>query len=91
MMLDNFRTAVNVLGADVQRAVDLCCTTPATIAGLRHLGTLEPGKRADLVLLSASLEVERTVVGGELAHSAAGAPPPAPPPGAGSGGEGASL
>jgi N-acetylglucosamine-6-phosphate deacetylase len=70
MMLDAFRTAVQILGADVGRAVDMCSTTPAKIAGLPHVGTLECGMRADLVLLSDSLNVQHTVVAGAIAHDA---------------------
>ena len=34
-----------------EQAVDLLCTTPARMFGLRDKGTIEPGKDADLVLL----------------------------------------
>eukprot|EP00930_Biecheleria_cincta_P087782 TRINITY_DN77014_c0_g1_i1.p1 TRINITY_DN77014_c0_g1~~TRINITY_DN77014_c0_g1_i1.p1 ORF type:complete len:457 (+),score=59.67 TRINITY_DN77014_c0_g1_i1:119-1489(+) len=69
MMLDAFRTAVNVLGVSIARAVDFCCCTPAAIAGLPHVGALRPGMRADLVLLNDDLEVEQVIVGGTVAHS----------------------
>eukprot|EP00929_Paragymnodinium_shiwhaense_P105121 TRINITY_DN70042_c0_g1_i1.p1 TRINITY_DN70042_c0_g1~~TRINITY_DN70042_c0_g1_i1.p1 ORF type:complete len:463 (+),score=68.55 TRINITY_DN70042_c0_g1_i1:61-1449(+) len=74
MMLDAFRTAVNVLGASLCRAVDMCCSTPASVAMLPHLGSLHVGKRADIVLLSDQLEVECVLVAGSVAHSARSPP-----------------
>jgi len=40
--------------------------TPATIIGLQDdLGSLTPGKRADLLFLDAGLEIRRVFVDGE--------------------------
>merc|ERR1711920_1049248 len=57
MMLNAFQTAVNVLGLSLQRAVDMCCCSPAKIARLPHTGSLHVGMRADMVLLNEKLEV----------------------------------
>jgi N-acetylglucosamine-6-phosphate deacetylase len=46
--------------------VRMASLTPARIAGWeREIGSLEPGKRADLLLLGADLGVERVWIGGE--------------------------
>jgi N-acetylglucosamine-6-phosphate deacetylase len=43
--------------------------TPATILGVEsELGSIEVGKRADLLLLDADLNVRRVWVGGEAVH-----------------------
>jgi N-acetylglucosamine-6-phosphate deacetylase len=40
--------------------------TPATILGLEHdFGSLEVGKRADVLVVNAQLEIRRVFVGGE--------------------------
>jgi N-acetylglucosamine-6-phosphate deacetylase len=40
--------------------------TPATILGLeRDFGSLEVGKRADVLVVNAQLEIRRVFVGGE--------------------------
>ena len=52
MMMDALRAAVDVLGMSLPQAVDMCASSPARIVDLGHIGTLEPGKRADLLLLS---------------------------------------
>ena len=44
------RAAIDVLGLSLPAAVDMCAGAPARIAGLTHVGTLEAGKRADLLL-----------------------------------------
>eukprot|EP00811_Abedinium_folium_P033820 NODE_6754_length_1642_cov_3.261386.p3 GENE.NODE_6754_length_1642_cov_3.261386~~NODE_6754_length_1642_cov_3.261386.p3 ORF type:complete len:276 (+),score=84.55 NODE_6754_length_1642_cov_3.261386:771-1598(+) len=68
MMVECFRTAVEILSLGLCRAVDLCSCTPAAVAGLGHIGVLRPGKRADFILLSSSLDIEKVFVGGTLAH-----------------------
>jgi N-acetylglucosamine-6-phosphate deacetylase len=70
MILDAFRTAVRALGTSLQRAVDMCSSTPAAVAGLTHIGSIQVGKRADLVLLNSNLEVEKVLVNGTVVHDA---------------------
>ena len=67
-LLDAFRSAANVLRLGLERAVDLCSTTPARVAGLGHVGAIEIGRRADLVLLSDDLDVRRVLVAGRVAY-----------------------
>lgn len=54
------------VGLDLPAAVRMASLTPATIIGLQDdLGSLTPGKRADLLLLDAGLEIRRVFVDGE--------------------------
>jgi N-acetylglucosamine-6-phosphate deacetylase len=72
-MIDLVRNAVESVGLDLESAVRRASLVPAAIAGVAHrFGTLEPGKEADLVLLSEKprLEVRLTLVGGEVIHDA---------------------
>ena len=48
----------------------MASTVPAARVGLSDRGSLAVGRRADLVLWSATLEVEATIVGGEVAFRA---------------------
>ncbi|MCC6217144.1 MAG: amidohydrolase [Polyangiaceae bacterium] len=76
---------------ELEEALALYTRTAAEVAGcLGAAGTLEAGKRADLVLLDRRLErgtlaearVATTVIGGRVVHGGlgAGAPPDGPPP-----------
>ena len=65
-----FRRLVNVHGRPLADAVAMCCTNPARIAGLKHVGTLEPGKRADMLLMDGALGLQRVIVAGIVAHDA---------------------
>jgi N-acetylglucosamine-6-phosphate deacetylase len=49
---------------DLQQAVRLATLNPARVAGVKHGGTLQAGAPADLVVLSASGEVRKTIVRG---------------------------
>ena len=59
------RTFAAQTSASLPEAVRTASLTPAERAGIaRECGSLEPGKRADVVVLSDELEVERVFVGG---------------------------
>ncbi|MGH2820824.1 MAG: N-acetylglucosamine-6-phosphate deacetylase [Actinomycetota bacterium] len=58
------------LGARVEEAVRSASATPASLLGLRDLGTLRPGAAADVVVLDSSLSVRRTLVEGEEVFAA---------------------
>lgn len=64
------RTMVSLGGARIEEALTMASTVPAARVGLLDRGTLAVGRRADLVLWSANLEVETTIVGGEVAFRA---------------------
>jgi N-acetylglucosamine-6-phosphate deacetylase len=56
------------VGLDRATAVRMATLTPATIVGLQHeIGSLAPGKRADLLFLDAGLNVTRVFLDGEQA------------------------
>ena len=50
---------------------------PARVAGLRHVGAIQVGRRADLLLLRADLSLHTTIVAGRMAYQA-GPQPTAP-------------
>lgn len=59
------RHMVTAAGVDVATAVRMASLTPAMILGLeREVGSIEVGKRADLVLLDDALRVRRVFVDG---------------------------
>lgn len=64
------RNMVNLAHAPLTDAVMMASETPARIVGLSDRGSLDAGKRADLVLLDEDLQVTRTVVNGNTVFSA---------------------
>ena len=61
------RNVVDHAGVAIEKAVAAASTTPARLLGLADRGAIEAGRRADLVALTPSLEVEAVWVGGNLA------------------------
>lgn len=60
------RTMHRAAGVPLPEVVRMTSLTPATILGLEaEIGSIEVGKRADLVVLDAGLEVQQVYVGGE--------------------------
>ena len=59
-------------GVDLPTAVRMASLTPAKIVGIEsEVGSLEPGKRADVVLLDPEVRVTRVWVDGcEVTHDA---------------------
>jgi N-acetylglucosamine-6-phosphate deacetylase len=62
-MIEAVRNLVE-LGAPLSAALAAASEVPARIAGRSDLGTLEPGARADVVVLDDSLGIERVVADG---------------------------
>ncbi len=60
------RNAMNFAGWDLRQAVQTATANPARVAGAENKGILKPGANADFVVLSASGEIQATVVGGEV-------------------------
>ncbi|MGA1269289.1 MAG: amidohydrolase family protein, partial [Gemmobacter sp.] len=57
--------------ADLPRAWAMISSKPAEILGLHDRGRIEPGLRADLVIVNAaSREIEATIAGGCVAYLA---------------------
>lgn len=67
--LEIFRNLVNVLGVARGSAACMLSEVPARIAGLTHLGRLEPNRRADFLVLSNDLQLDTTVIAGQIAFS----------------------
>lgn len=64
-----FQRLVRVLGLSVSDASRLCSSNPARVARLDHIvGTLERGKRADIVLLDSELNITTTIISGNVAY-----------------------
>jgi N-acetylglucosamine-6-phosphate deacetylase len=63
------RVMVTLGGARLEDALAMASTVPAALVGLAPTGRLAAGLDADLVLWSASLEVEAAIVRGEVAFS----------------------
>jgi N-acetylglucosamine-6-phosphate deacetylase len=77
------RNLVAFSGCSPDAAVHAASTAPASLLGDTIRGTLAPGARADLVLLTDDLQLVATVVGGEVLHDtrAAGGTPAGAEPG----------
>jgi N-acetylglucosamine-6-phosphate deacetylase len=57
--------------ADLPAVFRMASLTPAERAGVqRKVGSLEAGKRADVLLLNRRLKIESVVLGGQLRHQA---------------------
>ncbi|MFZ5917390.1 MAG: N-acetylglucosamine-6-phosphate deacetylase [Chloroflexota bacterium] len=68
--LQAFRNAVLKFGQSLVQASILCSRTPARVLGLKTKGHLAPGMDADIILLDAHLQLQATIVGGELLYEA---------------------
>lgn len=65
-LLDNVRSAVE-FGVPLADAVRAASLTPARVIGAQdRIGSIEPGKRADLILVDAALELKAVVLRGRL-------------------------
>jgi N-acetylglucosamine-6-phosphate deacetylase len=60
------RNLVAYTGCAPHEAVAAMTASPTRLLGRADIGTVEVGRRADLVLLTPDLEVVATVVGGEV-------------------------
>ena len=70
-MSDTVRNMVRLAGVPVAEAVRMATLNPARALRLDHeRGRLARGSRADLVLLTAGLEVAATFIGGETVFRA---------------------
>ncbi|XP_077863301.1 N-acetylgalactosamine-6-phosphate deacetylase-like [Saccoglossus kowalevskii] len=67
---DAFHSLVETLGLNIGEAVAMVTETPARIAKLDHIGKIEVNKRADLLLFDSELNLQKTIVAGQLVYSA---------------------
>ena len=59
------------LGTPAEEAIRMASLVPARIAGIeRHYGSIENGKRADLIVLDDDLRVRMAILGGAIALDA---------------------
>jgi N-acetylglucosamine-6-phosphate deacetylase len=68
--IDAFRNAVRLFGQSMGTASRLCSLNPARLLGLNK-GEIAVGRDADLVVLNAALELQYTLVAGEVVYAAA--------------------
>lgn len=71
-ILDQFRSLINIFGVSIGKAIFMCSTNPAKIVGLDKIGTIDIGKRADLLFWRKinskdkfPFVLERTIIHGE--------------------------
>ena len=66
-------TLVDKVGVRLQDVVRMATLTPATTAGLaKEIGSLEPGKYADLTVIDERVKIYMTMVHGEVVYEAEG-------------------
>jgi N-acetylglucosamine-6-phosphate deacetylase len=58
------RNIMQFAGCDLQQSVRLASENPARVTGLKTRGRIEPGARADFVILNSAGKVMKTVIGG---------------------------
>jgi N-acetylglucosamine-6-phosphate deacetylase len=66
-MADAFRNIIGITGCTIADASRMASLSPATFLGIDSTtGSIEPGKRADLVVADADFKVSMTMIGGRL-------------------------
>lgn len=69
IMLDQaVRNMVALAGVPLADALWMATATPADTLGLANKGRLQPGYDADVVILDSALQVNRTVIGGQVVY-----------------------
>jgi N-acetylglucosamine-6-phosphate deacetylase len=68
-LLETFHHLITDLNIPLERAVAMLSSTPATIAGLSHIGSLQIGKRADFLVLDEALSLKQTFINGTVVWS----------------------
>lgn len=62
------RTMAQLPGAGLQAAITMATSTPARLLGETGRGTLRAGAAADLVVLTPDLQIQTTLIAGEIAY-----------------------
>ncbi len=62
-MIDAVRN-LHALGVPLEQTLHAATAVPARVLGMTEIGRLDPGARADIVVLGDALEIERVLVGG---------------------------
>ena len=68
--LQGFRNTVQRFGKSIVEASIMCSRTPARVLGETSKGYLAAGMDADIIVLDSALDLQATIVGGELLYSA---------------------
>ncbi|HWE63317.1 MAG TPA: N-acetylglucosamine-6-phosphate deacetylase [Chloroflexota bacterium] len=70
--IEALRRYISITGLSLAEALPAMTSTPARLLGQEGIrGTLAPGARGDVVLLTQDLQVHTTLVGGEVVYQAA--------------------
>ena len=64
------RMMAGLAGARLEDALAMASAVPAAAIGLTDVGRIAVGQTADLTLWSAAMEVEATIVGGDVVYRA---------------------
>lgn len=60
------RNMIGLAGASLPDAVMMMTQTPAKIIGRQHsIGTVKPGRRADIILFDKGIKIKKTIIAGE--------------------------
>ncbi|MVA37510.1 N-acetylglucosamine-6-phosphate deacetylase [Agrobacterium vitis] len=63
------KTMARAVGKSLPNVIRMASLTPAELAGVSaEVGSIEPGKLADFVVLDQELDIERVIIGGETVH-----------------------
>ena len=68
-LLDGIRNLVNIIGIPLEKALKLATINPANSLGLTDIGSIKPGVKADFVLLSDDLVLQKTIIRGMEEYS----------------------
>jgi N-acetylglucosamine-6-phosphate deacetylase len=63
-MLEGVRLMVDKVGVSVGEAAMMASTNPAALMGRQDCGRLQPGARADMIILNAALELKSVFIAG---------------------------
>ena len=61
-----YKTVGEALGCDLVSLSKMASLTPAKVMGFTDRGEIAVGKRADLLIINESLELQKTIFGGNL-------------------------
>jgi N-acetylglucosamine-6-phosphate deacetylase len=65
--IDGFRNAIRLFNKSIGVASQICSGSPARLLGLNK-GEIAPGRDADLIVLDRELELQFTIVAGQIIY-----------------------
>jgi N-acetylglucosamine-6-phosphate deacetylase len=70
-MNEQFRNLVKGVGLPISSAIRMVSVNPAKVLNIfSEVGSLEPGKEADMVIMDKDMNVLKTIVGGRVVYQA---------------------